>query len=252
MGLTTQIGMFRHGLTSYKQMETTLKEADDLLEEGIPILRERAHEFVSLLPTDRIVHIYSSPMGRTLHTARILEEVCREHCLNTSPIQTDDRLTEVRNFVFNLYLPLAEGGVIELAGSRFEIDSRITNPGGLSLGKYFMEDACHRLDEKLKGKVPEEYLGLLVKFEAFADIRARGIDFLRYACGLHLPSGDSVIASTHEALVYHPLDVFSRGTLYSLERGDYIHLEADEKGLRIKRAGRLTEGDNSRDILNGI
>lgn len=250
MGLITRIGMFRHGLTDYRQTETTLEEANDLREDGIPTIIERANEFIDFLPKDKEIFIYASPMGRTLHHARIIRDLCQISGLNPNQIQTESEVTEVKDFDWNLFAPLVQGGTIEYAGARFSLDARETNPQGLSSQKYFMDDECHKLNGRLDKDVPIAYLERLARFETFASVKERGVNALKRIRDKHLANGDSVIITTHEALAYHPLDIFTRGTSHALARGEYVYFEGDERAIIVKRVGRSAEGDKEKSIYD--
>src|SRR3989344_2674309 len=119
MGLGRHVGIFRHGAANYSQGETTLEDAFDLNAEGIRNVRSRADEFSQYIGLSPVI-IHSSPMGRTLHTAKIIRERLQCAGFVVRPITIDSDLTEVRGFEWNLFKPLVVGGRVDYAGNTFD------------------------------------------------------------------------------------------------------------------------------------
>jgi|SRR3989344_1408148 len=235
MGLEDmQLGIFRHGESLYSQGETTLESADDLIPLGIQTVSSSAFDFSAALSRDKGVTIYSSPAGRTLHTAKIISSALKRIEIPVDEIVIDRGLGEVANFDWSLFSPLISGGEIKLNGMHFYIDKKESNPNGLSGKDYLMQDLCHRLPRGLKIRLPSDYLQALDKFERYNDVSARMRDFL---ARMHKGrSNKDVVASTHEALFYDIMDRFSGGTVPSLKPGDYVHLQKKEDGFSLVRA----------------
>lgn len=245
-----QIGIFRHGASTYLQRrETTLEDANDLTAEGIDRVKVNVREFTTTLSPEKGVVIYSSPQGRTLHTSKVVAGTLKEQGIPVQSIVPHHSLTEVLNFQWDLFAPLVQGGEVMHNGHHFVVDARKTNPEGLSSQNYFMQDKCHDVSQKLRGELPDHYLDALANFEKFHHVSERMNGFLREIRDSHNGVSD-IIAVTHEALVYRVLDLFSRGTKQNLDPGDYVHLEKrGNSGIYAKRAGRLTQGDTEAHIL---
>src|SRR3989344_2172127 len=101
MGLGRNIGLFRHGPANYSQRETTLDEAHDLTLEGIERVKTRASEFLQYIGLSPVI-IHSSPMGRTLHTSKLIRLCLQEGGFRVYPIVINPELTEVGGFEWNL------------------------------------------------------------------------------------------------------------------------------------------------------
>ncbi len=248
MGLGRNIGIFRHGLANYSQRETRLDEARDLTLEGIEKVRIRTAEFLQYIGLSPVI-IRSSPMGRTLHTSKLIRSCLQEGGVRVYPIEIDSELTEVHGFEWNLFNPLVVGGRVDYAGRSFEIDPNKTNPSHLTHSVYFMKDACHDLDGEVLAGLPSAYIEAIARFERFGSVKARSGQFLRRVCGEETEA--TIIGVTHDALICPIISAYSGGKVLSLNPGDYIHLLHQKEGLIAKRTPGLAEGAKV-DILNNI
>ena len=229
-----QIGIFRHGASRYSQRETALEEANDLTEEGIEKVIANAGEFAKALSPARKVAMYSSPMGRALHTAKIISGVLHGKGLPVQQCSIEHLLTEVLNFRWSLFAPLVNGGEVSYNGSTFAVDARQTNPEGLSEQSYFMADNSQEIAQRLRGKLPDAYIDALAQFEKYPSVSARMDRFLG---GIDDCQSD-VIAVTHEALLCRILHDATEGRVNSLEPGSYVHLSRRVYGAYVLNAGK--------------
>ncbi len=120
------INVFRHGKSRYKQEEVLIEEARDLTAEGVDDVKKSAEALVKLIKPDEEVEIWSSPMGRTLQTAKIIAQVLEEKQVhirkkgdsNKHGIKVFEQFSEVKNFSWKLFYPLVAGGEVEFAGNQ--------------------------------------------------------------------------------------------------------------------------------------
>ena len=249
MGIkNTQIGAFRHGDCKYAQGKTTLEEAYDLSPQGIATVERRAESFAEHLSPTREVIMYSSPFGRALHTAKVAAKVFRNKKIPIRAMNIEPDLEELKNFSWEFFSPLINGGELSYKGETMIIDRNLTNPQGLSYQKYLILDINHQVLELLKGKVSDSYLSYLSTIESLSSVDQRINNFLRRAVNSNRGRRD-IIAITHEAAISTIVDKFTRSESQALNRGNYVHLEARDNGIYVKSVGDFKEGNTSRNIL---
>ena len=235
MGIT----IFRHGETEYNQpYHTTLEDAWDLTSEGIENVTSSAHRFVTETPL-RDVIMYTSPMGRTIHTAQIIRNILEGSGVYVEDLLLDERLTEVKEFHWPLFEPLVIGGKVAYEGNQFDVDAAKTNPEGLSAATYFFRDLCH----KIRG-LPEWYAQAIGYFERCSSVNNRIKSFLNDAIDM-----ENVIAVTHEALFYDIMDRFTNGREQGIDRSHYVHLVERDNGLYVAHTTTLDEGNSEVNVL---
>jgi broad specificity phosphatase PhoE len=248
MGLDRQqIGIFRHGKSTYNQRVTSIAEAFDLFPEGIETIERNVVEFSKSLSKKTPVAIYSSPYGRTIHSARLAMAQLGCRGFNLDSMKLDKDLAEVHAFDWRLFSPLVKGGELDYEGQTLKFDAAKTNPEGLSFQQYLMRDKAQDVAQEFRWEFPESYFRAISGIERFSNIRDRMEGFLRKSTAEN--PDKNIMAFTHEALVYDMLDKFTEGQSQSLHPGNYVHLERKRDGFYVKRAGDLKEGNSEVDIL---
>ncbi len=261
---------FRHGHTRYKQGNNPcpIDEAEDLamppqqkdiveppeayaerVSEAIKIVAQKAEEASDFLTRKKPVAILSSPTGRGLHTARIIRNTLqgKGFRFKLPPITSKSLLTEVQNFEWGFFLPLAEGGQVTFKNHTFEIDRKLSNPENLTVGEYFFRDNLHRLPKKVKAKWPRNYAKLIESFEPAASVRIRSIGVIKWV--FKEPETQFILVS-HDALCGFMVKAWSHGKETELPRGGFLVLEGNEKAARVKSVGTDTDGNSSINILD--
>jgi broad specificity phosphatase PhoE len=253
---TLGVDIFRHGEAKYGQGEVPLAEANDLTEKGIEKVRENAEQLAELIGSNEEVAIWSSPMGRTLQTAKIIAEVLKQKGIKLrakgvteeSGIKVFNELTEVKNFSWKSFSPLITGGEVEFAGKKFFVDKSLTNPK--NLGKtYYMENGVGNIDPRAKEQWPKEYVQEIEGFEKFFEATKRIMRPLARLKKL----GDKpyrVIIVTHDALTGFIANVFSGGEENGIDPGSFINLERKNGKLVATKVGELKEGDKETDVID--
>lgn len=237
------VGVFRHGRSTYRQLEVAPADAHDLTEDGVETVLGSGRAFLAGRRPRRAV-IHTSPMGRTLHTARLLARVLAEHDVAVEGPRIEPELTEVHGFSWALFDPLVLGGEARHEGRSCPVDVRVTNPGGLGHQEYFFFDHAHRLPA---GALPGWYAAALARFERASAARARLLAFLRRATAHD--EGREVLLVTHEGLIQGLMDRYSGGACRGLPPGQCVHLVRGPGGLFVRRAGEDVPGDPALDLL---
>ncbi|MSR85636.1 histidine phosphatase family protein, partial [Candidatus Uhrbacteria bacterium] len=249
------IDILRHGQAKRLQEEASLAEAQDLTEQGVEEVRRGAAELAKLISPEEEVQIWSSPMGRTLQTAKITAEVLENEGIrlrkkgseDDSGIKVFKELTEVKNFDLKFFLPLIVGGEVEYAGKKFIVDKKLTNPNNLGQS-YYPEEGIKHMDPRAKQQLPEEYLKLIDSFEDFFEVTRRMVKLLARLKKLN-DKPYRIILVTHDALTGFIANIFSEGALKNAPTGQFINLERRDGKLVATRLGAVTEGDSDTDVV---
>lgn len=165
----------RHGKSPYGQGKTSIERADDLTPAGIRIVKNEAKKIAGLIKKGAI--IFSSPYGRTLHSAKIIKAVLFKYGLGAIIIIEED-LRELNNFSWKLFQPLVEGGEVNFNGKNFLIDAAETNPNGLKYPDYIIKDEISQIPMKTMLFWPLGYIKKILSFESYYSVVARRDNFL--------------------------------------------------------------------------
>lgn len=246
-----KIDIFRHGKALYEQEEISLDKADDLTKDGIEAVEHNAEKLSELIDPNEEVAIWSSPKGRSLHTAKIIENVLKKKGVNLrkSSIQILKELTEIKNFSWKLFEPLVFGGEVEFAGKKFFIDKNETNPKGLNYDEYFNSDEIKKIPIEIKQKLPDEYVKEIEGFEDFFDVTKRIIKPLSRIKKLQDKSYRIIIV-THDALTGFIANIFSNGEKHGINPGEFINLEMRENKLIATKIGDTEDKNNDKDVVD--
>ena len=218
--------------------------------EARKLVRSSARSSFVHLRKDEPAAIWSSPTGRTLDTAKIiLYELYRQEVKPAAlpRITPLDNLTEVRNFEWNLFLPLALGGEVECDGIRFAIDPRKSNPQGLGFGEYFFQNILHMIPRAIKDEWPESYVKRIESFEPAMLVRKRMLGVLK-TC-LEDKEISQFILVTHDALTGFLAHIFTDDKENELPKGGFAVLESEGDELFIKVIGANTSGNSRANVF---
>jgi broad specificity phosphatase PhoE len=237
--------LMRHGETNYTQPEiTSLDEANDLTLEGEAAVRKYAEELADLIQPDEEVAIWSSPMGRTLHTAKIVAEVLeargimlrKKGTASAQGIEVFNSLQEVQNFRWEKFIPLVNGGPMQVGEITFEIDPAKTNPKGLKPEQYFYEDEIKNIPSTVKDEWPPEYVAEIEAFESSVDATKRILHPLSLL-QLAKDKPYRVIIVTHDALTSFMANALTDGEKFGVERGEFLNLDLRGEDIIASRVG---------------
>lgn len=252
-----RVDIFRHGEAKYEQREVPIEQAEDLTEEGIKEVKVSAKELADLIQPNEEVEIWSSPMGRTLHTAKIIAETLEQNRIwlrrkgdaKGPGIKVFEQLSEIKNFSWNLFNPLITGGAVEFGGRKFFVDKNLTNPNNLGYPEYFTDDGIKNITSEAKAQLPEDYVQEIEGFEKFIDVTKRIMKPLSRLKKLE-DKPYRVIIVTHDSLTGFIANIFSGGKQSGLNPGEFINLERKERKLIATRVGKLEESDSNTDVID--
>lgn len=263
-----KIDIFRHGQAKYLQLETGINQADDLTPEGIREVRTNAEKLTGLIKDDEEVVIWSSPLGRTLHTAKIITEVLREKGIKLRPkksasgeetlpesvIKVFKTFSEVKGFSWKMYYPLVEGGEVAINNKKFLIDKKETNPENLNSQLYYLKGAFKKISPAVKEKWPLTYRKIVENFEELSSATQRIIHPLQHLKKMGHEKPYRVIIVTHEALTVFLAQIYSGGKAAGIEPGDFINLERKDETLVVTQVGDLPRDEESanRDVITSF
>ncbi len=96
--------LMRHGYTDYTQgnVPVAIEDANDLNAKGIEAVNCSSREIAEILQDSERVTIYTSPMGRAIHTAKILKQHLESQIPEIRLICALE-LQEVHNFSWDLF-----------------------------------------------------------------------------------------------------------------------------------------------------
>lgn len=244
------IVVFRHGETLYLQGDhpRALEDACDLTIDGEIGTRLSVIKLIQLRLFDpsRAIQIYSSPTGRTLHTAKLIREWLENFAFRVVCIESRRELREGGGFSWQIFTPLVMGGEVRRDGMVFKVDKQQTNPEDYDFAEYFFRDAAHCIPESAKAQWPMGFVQALERFERYNAIARRTFDFLK-SLARQSPASQ-IILVTHEALTCALVRAFTREWKLSLSRSEFMHLRMEDEGLFVERVGSITEGERV-DVL---
>lgn len=250
-----KINVFRHGAAKYEQGKVPFGEVKDLKPEGAKEVEKNAEALAELIGPDEEVAIWSSPLGRTLETAKIVARVLRDKgiklrqkgTVENSGIKAFNELSEVKNFSWRLFEPLVIGGELEFAGKKFFVDKSLTNPKNFGIQDYFSKDGIGTITEAARAQLPEEYVREIDSFEKAIDVAKR----LMKPLGRLKKVGDKnyrVVIVTHDGLCAFPAEVFSGGKEHGLGPGQFMSFERKDDKLAVTGVGDSKEGKSDVDV----
>ena len=273
---TLKIHIVRHGPSSYRQPEwrdiataydlNTLGRYDDAslsvakIREGerraVKMVERTALEIAADIKLGEDVAIWASPTGRTLQTARIISRILRSRGLRPRKGEYGARhgikifalLGEVRNFSWELFEPLMNGGEVTYAGRTFYMDRALSNPKGLGYPSYFRRDAIKDISAEAKALWPAEYVARIERFESCAEATARIMCALSRLKRIR-DKNYHIILVTHDGLIGSLVATFTSGRLESIGPAQCVSLERRCASLVVTQVGDITEGDDIKDVI---
>lgn len=230
--------IFRHGESQYNQpYSLNIDEANDLTYNGAEIVKNNI-KTIDFTYKDS-VRIWSSPLGRTLHSAKIIKRDLEERCVSCGRVEPSYEIGEVENFSWTLFYPLVNGGEINFNNNRFFVDKTQSNPDNLDWINFFMKNEAHNRVGFLS--IPEDYKNKIKSFERFEDVTKRMLDFLENSKN-KLMNKTKGIFVTHSGLISFFADVYSEGKIKEIQPGDYINLIMNEKRVYVNNINGLKKG----------
>ncbi len=251
------IDIVRHGKSSYKQQEVAVELADDLTPEGISAVKEGTQALAEIIKPDEEIAIWSSPLGRAIHTAKIIAETLKQKGFHprkkgvASPwgIKVFQELTEVKGFSWSLFSPLINGGQVDLNGRSFFVKKEETNPNNLPYPDYYIQDAIADIPPEVRQSLPPDYVEVIEGFEKFREVTERLMRPLSRLKELR-DKPYRVIIVGHDSQAMFLANLFSAGQKKGLDPGEFVNLERTIRGdLVITRVGNLTKGENKLDAI---
>jgi broad specificity phosphatase PhoE len=257
------INIVRHGPSTYSQPEwrdpqtandiTTLRRivGDESFEtinkgkqEAVAIIVNTANELAGEIQPQEEVVIWSSPTGRTLETAKIILDTLKAKGIKIRngslgrEISVFDALGEIKNFSWDLFRPLIEGGSVEFAGHQFVIDKSQSNPNNISVLEYFKNDEMRKISKEVLDSWPQEYVLKVMEFETFFEVTKRVADVIsrvKKVSGKHY----RLIIVTHDVFASNILiNMFNSDTQY-INPGEFISMERRGDQLLLTRVSRV-------------
>ncbi len=233
------IYIFRHGDSLYKQGEAVFGSGNDLTPEGENIVYDSVRHLVlnSVPLIESPVKAHYSPIGRCVHTMQNIVETLKDNGIKIADIVENKELDEVRNFEWNLFIPLVTGGNFTYGGKGFMINPKLTNPNNLSPVRYFRSDSAHNLSPEAIGHLPAEYVDRIKKFEKYTALSKRFNPTIHKMAN---EPGLVHIVSTHEALTAELIRKLTGIDNSYLNRGKYFEISCDNGEFTPK----LTQKDS--------
>jgi broad specificity phosphatase PhoE len=221
-----RITLVRHGEAKYSQLESTLEEADDLTPNGIQVVTGNFHNIGRQYSANSSLALVSSPLARTLQTARIAKTILGGYVKAPISFEVNPELQEVHNFEWELFFPLVNGGEVEYKGRKFLVDKNLTNPNNIVPGNYFNEDLAHKLSEKARARLPIPYLERIAEFEKAVDVEKR----VRRVIGEIGKSrkAEDIFVFSHDGLIGFFVGDYTNGQSKTIKPGNYAILEKRE------------------------
>ena len=254
-----KINIVRHGPSTYTQPDwrdpktandiTTLVEiTGSETEEDLSIAKQKAIEIVTksaekiaseILPNEEVV-IWSSPTGRTLETAKVILETLKSKGINIKKERPNlgigifEKLGEIKNFSWDLFKPLVDGGQVTVAGTEFYIDKNVSNPNNLSYSDYFKNDELRKISQEVLRTWPREFLNQIMDFETFFDVTKRVASSITRIKKV-TDKNYRLIIVTHDAFAGNILTTLFESETKSINPGQFISTERRGDDLVLTR-----------------
>lgn len=258
-----KINIVRHGPSTYTQPDwrdpktandiTTLVEITGTeTKEDIAIAKQKAIEIVTksaeeiaseILPNEEVV-IWSSPTGRTLETAKVILETLSSKGINVKRerpnlgIGVFEKLGEIKNFSWDLFKSLVDGGKVVITGTEFYIDKNVSNPNNLSYSDYFKNDELRKIPREFQNKWPQEFLNQVMAFETFFDVTKRVAGSIMRIKKV-TDKNYRLIIVTHDAFAGNILTTLLENKTRSISPGQFISLERQGDDLVLTRIANI-------------
>ena len=273
-GLTVHV--VRHGPAKYEQeawqdphtaddlnahmRESPLKNAEELREgkeAAVERVRKTAEEIAATINPEEEVVIWSSPFGRTLETARIIRDVFEEHGLalrergahSNEKIQVFDQFGDIRNFEYDQFVTLADGGTLTIDGETVVIDQKETNPEKLGYTEYYSSGAVHDIPEHVKATWPAKLRESIEGMERFEEISERVISKLKNVSQTSDKDYRLVIVS-HGSAADQLIRTYKPDALTGLDPAEYVTVRRSGDKMVVSHAGALPEGNSETDVIS--
>jgi len=200
--------LMRHGYTDYKQgnVPVAIDEANDLNEKGVAAVTASAKDIREILKDSSKVTIYTSPMGRAIHTAKIVQGILSEGVKDVSLVSAIE-LQEVYNFNWPLFKEAVLASGLEMATSEHTDKWFALNP--------FREKSPERLE-----RLPAHLRDFVKNVENVEEARKRLLDFVESKAN---EPGDKIYVS-HDGLLCGLLKELSGDQLFTCTRSHYCEI----------------------------
>lgn len=259
------ITFFRHGESTYLMGNNpcNIEDAFDLCakplyeEESLSDRIHRACEEVrrgtrsisDMMDPKIPIIIFTSPIARTIHTAKIIQEELSKLDFTVCDIHPEELLSEVGNFSWELFEPLMTGGSTQYNGKVIELNKNETNPKNLLCPDYFILDSIHHIPDSVKNTWPNDYRQRIESFEKFFDVTTRSLKLIQNVVSATV--NRHIVFVGHEASAMYIADKFTRGKQKGLFAGTSISLEKNGLGnLIVTRVGDITNGDSTTQVFS--
>ena len=156
------IVFFRHWPAKYEVLKQNVDKKSFNVAEFIKIFSnvfdlkstEEVRDFVRQLCKNlnflkyKKIHIWVSPFGRTIETARIIIEELKKHWIEPQKLHLFEAVEEVRWFSREIHQALCNGWWVKLKGwKQVFIQKEKTNPNNLPFSEYFFNDEICKIDK---------------------------------------------------------------------------------------------------------
>ena len=195
---------------------------------------------VPALDVHEPVTIVHGPATRTDLTARNIGLMLLKKGFSGGEISVDPQLDEVRDFSWEIFSKLMNGGIYTYEGTTFMIEKKMTNVYDLGYPEYFIADAMHKIPAQEKAGWPDAFRKRVEKIESFANVKIRLANVLE-----NLPRETQTILVTHDGLLLELVTSFT-GQCRGLQPAGFIQLENRGAKLSIARIY-----DSNSDITKG-
>ena len=137
-----------HSIEQYKK---ELSWVMDLKPESYEVITSYVRKLLEIIDIKKYkkIHIWSSPLARTIETTSIILEELQNNNINPQKIAIFNILEEVRWFNWQIHTTLCYWWCLNVNWKTINIDKQITNPRNLNFTDYFFEDEIHKIKDKI-------------------------------------------------------------------------------------------------------
>jgi len=231
-----RIEIYRHGEATYRQEIVSLTEAHDLTEKGRKTVRLNARKTASENSgISTKVPIYSSPLGRTLETAKIIRDELLQNGVKTEnegdqPLFIRRCLQEQINFSYSVMNLLSSGGIWGGKSGSFKVDPKKTNPSMLSSADYILNDALN-MSSSAWNELPSDLQRKILSMESGDRIQRRIVRFIN-SLGKTRTSTELSVVVTHDALIALLLSA-AKSEVTKINPGEKVLIEIENNQLNF-------------------
>ncbi|EKD29692.1 MAG: hypothetical protein ACD_78C00316G0003 [uncultured bacterium (gcode 4)] len=249
-----KVSFIRHGDALYNNIgheKDFLCLYGDLKPDAIEKLRLQARAFAEKIDSDELVTIWSSPIPRAIETANIFTDELDKKEISIRKRKLFAIFEEARGFRWEYLRGMVSGGETKIHNHTVILDKNMTNPKGLSFGRYFRESAWK--------EIPVDYLNslwekgeVLSGIETFSSLTKRIFREIERLAKIKTKGKQHVLIFTHQCNTDFLTELLNEYQHWGILTGENITLEHRNMDFDIVDFPQeISNKENVKGVISG-